>query len=66
MWDRSEYSTLTETNSFEPENVQDCIVNEFTDERWLISRDNQLTLWRDIIDAVNLPSNVQPMVNVSL
>jgi hypothetical protein len=57
MWKRSDYSTWTETNAFEADQVQDCIVNEFTDEKWLISKDNQQTLWRDIMDAVNLPDN---------
>jgi ribosomal protein L18E len=66
MWKRSDYSTWTETNAFEADQVQDCIVNEFTDEKWLISKDNQQTLWRDIMDAVNLPDNQYPMVNVTL
>ena len=64
-YEESQYSKWTETSHFEADQTQDCILNEFTDNSWQISNDNQLQLWKDVDKAVNTEQG-NKIANVSL
>lgn len=49
----SQYTEWTETRFFQSDQLQDCILSEFSDQSWQISRKDKLLLKRDIIKAAD-------------
>jgi len=49
----SEYNRWTETRFFSQDQLQDCVVSEFSDQQWLISAATKNALRNDIIAALD-------------
>jgi hypothetical protein len=52
-WQSSKFSNWTETNYFRPSEVQACVAQEYSDQKWLISKKNRIKLYRDVNAIVN-------------
>jgi len=52
-WKSSKFSNWTETNYFRPSEVQECVAQEYSDQKWLISKKNRDKLYRTIRGIVN-------------
>lgn len=64
-WKRSKFDEYTETRSFEPSQLQECMFAESPDELWQLSDARQRDLTSDVVKAINTPSP-NPIANLSL
>lgn len=51
---QSNFSKYTETRFFTSDQIQDCVMSEFSDTQWLISHQDKALLKKDLIDAMNI------------
>lgn len=56
-WKASKFSNWTETNYFKPGEVQECVAQEYSDDKWLISDKNLEKLKENIAEIVNKDEN---------
>jgi len=65
MWESSEFDKMTETNYFDPSQVQECMMSSYSDDRWAISSENFMQMREDIKKATS-PVDHSIYANISL
>lgn len=67
LYEKSDFSSWTETTVFTPEQVQDSIMSDFSDRTWDITGENEELLKNGILQSVNMPDGGGSLIaNVSL
>lgn len=53
-YEQTPFSNWTETRFFKADQMQDCVMSEYSDTQWLISQKDKVVLTDDIYDAMDL------------
>lgn len=56
-WTSSPFSDWTETRTFKPSQVQECMFTESSDDIWTISTTRAKELFQDVKKAINTPTD---------
>lgn len=57
MWQHSNYSKWTETRFFEHDQVQECMISSFSDNKWDLTVENENQMKQDLAKAINEQNN---------
>jgi len=49
----TQFDEWTETRYFKPDMLQDCVANEYSDDKWILSEENKNQLRLDLIKAMD-------------